>query len=247
MEYIEQLEQGRYGSFELKRLVGRNLIRGLIISVLVHATVIAAPYVIELFKGEEEIPDRVIVIDPSQLTKLKSHQKTEEQIAIARPKIAPPKAAIPIAVPEEQVEEQAELMPSQEDLTEFLSAGSDEDLDIGEGTEVVIADEGDAIPESDIFIPFEVAPTPLPDFSPKPETPEMAKLAGVAGKVVVQVYVDKKGEVKKWKIVSTKPPGLGFEDEVEKVIPKWRFTPAIQQGNPVGVWISIPFTFKQSK
>jgi outer membrane biosynthesis protein TonB len=41
-----------------------------------------------------------------------------------------------------------------------------------------------------------------------------------------------------------KPENLGFEKEVEKIIDKWRFTPAIQQGNPVGVWIAIPFTFK---
>ena len=247
MEYIEQLEQGRYGSFELKKLVGRNLIRGLVISVIVHTAVVASPYIANLFQSYIPEPGRVVVIDPSQLTKLKSLRDTPEQVAIARPKIAPPRAAIPVAVPEEQVEEQAELMPSQEELSDIMTAGGDEELDIGEGTEVVIADEGDAIPESDVFIPFEVAPTPLPDFSPQPEFPEMAKLAGVQGKVVAQVYVDKKGEVKKWKIVQVKPEGLGFEDEVEKVIKKWKFTPAIQQGNPVGVWIAIPFNFKYKK
>ncbi|MBK8130044.1 MAG: energy transducer TonB [bacterium] len=50
--------------------------------------------------------------------------------------------------------------------------------------------------------------------------------------------------MKKWRIVQAKPPDLGFEQEVEKVLPKWKFTPAIQQGNPVGVWIAIPFNFK---
>lgn len=243
MDYLEQIEQGRYGSFELKRFVGRNLLRGLVISVLVHAAVIAAPYVAELFKGEEEIPQRVVVIDPSQLTKLRSLRDTPEQVQVARPKIAPPRAAVPIAVPEEQVEEQQELMPTQEELADIISSG-DEDLEFEEGTEVVIAEEEDAIPGSDVFIPFEVAPTPLPDFSPQPEFPEIAKISKTPGKVVVQVYVDKKGDVKKWKIVSEKPPQLGFGEEVEKIITRWKFTPAIQQGNPVGVWIAIPFNFK---
>lgn len=246
MEYLEQLEQGRYGSFELKKLVGKNLLRGLVISVLVHAAVVASPYIAELFRHEEEIPRHIVVVDPSQLTKLKSLRETPEQVQVARPKIAPPKAAVPIAVPEEQVEEQQELMPSQEELSDIMAQGSDEELDIGEGTDVVIREE-EAIPGSDVFIPFEVAPQPLPDFSPQPAFPEMAKLAGVQGKVVIQIYVDKKGEVKKWKIASEKPADLGFGEEVIKIIPKWKFTPAIQQGNPVGVWIAIPFNFQYKK
>lgn len=247
MEYIEQLEQGRYGSFELKKLVGRNLIRGLVISVLVHTAVVASPYIAKLFESDIPEPTRVVILDPSQLTKLKSQRDTPEQVQIARPNIAPPRAAIPIAVPEEQVEEQQQLMPSQEELSNIMSAGSDDSLDFGTGTEVVIQESGDEIPGSDIFIPFEVAPQPLPDFSPKPDMPEMAKMAGVQGKVIVQVYVDKKGEVKKWKIVKEEPKDLGFGEEVEKIIPKWKFTPAIQQGNPVGVWIAIPFNFKYKK
>jgi protein TonB len=246
VDYLEQLEQGRYGSFELKKLVGRNLLRGLVISVLVHAAVVAAPYVADLFKHEEDIPRRVVVIDMSTLIKLKSLRETPEQVQVARPKIAPPKAAVPIAVPQEQVEEQQELMPSQKELSDIMAQGSDEDLDIGPGTDVVIKEEGE-IPDPGVFVPFEVAPTPLPDFSPQPAFPEMAKLAGVQGKVVIQIYVDKKGFVKKWKIASEKPADLGFGDEVIKIIPKWQFTPAIQQGNPVGVWIAIPFNFQYKK
>lgn len=243
MDYLEQLEQGRYGSFELKKTVGRNLLLGLVISMLVHAVVVGSPYIVKLFRGEEEIPSRIVVIDPSQLTKLKSQRETPPQIEITRPKIALPKAVIPIAVPEEQVEE-TPLMPTQEELTEIMADTGEDTLNIAPG-DVVIT--GEDIPGSDVFIPFEVPPTPLPDFSPQPEFPEMAKLAGVQGKVVVQIFVDKKGEVKKWKIAQEKPADLGFKEEVLKVIPKWKFTPAIQQGNPVGVWIAIPFNFQYKK
>jgi len=222
------------------------LLRGLVVSVLVHATVIASPYIAALFHKEEEIPTRVVVIDPSQLTKLISHQASEEQVQIARPKIAPPKAAVPVAVKEEQQEEQ-QLMPSQQELSSLMSANPGEDtLNITPETQVVIK-ETDEIPPSTEFIPFEVAPQPLPDFSPQPAFPEMAKLAGVQGKVVIQVYVDKKGFVKKYKIVQEKPADLGFGEEVTKIIDKWKFTPAIQQGNPVGVWIAIPFNFQYKK
>ena len=245
MEYLEQLEAGRYGSFELKKLVGKNLMRGLVISILIHSAVVASPYIARLFESDIPEPTRVIVIDPSTLTKLKSQQNTTEQVQIARPNIAPPKAAIPVAVPEEKVEEQQQLMPSQEELSNLMSSGANDSLDIGSGTEVVIKEESEeAIPGSDVFIPFEVAPQPLPDFSPHPEMPEMARIAKMTGKVIIQVYVDKKGEVKKYKIVKEEPKELGFGEAVEKVISKWKFTPAVQQGHPVGVWIAIPFNFK---
>lgn len=246
MNLIEELEKGRYGAFELNRLVGKNLLRGLVISIFIHGVVVAAPYVIGLFKSDIPEPKNIIILDPSELTKLKRQQKeTVEQVKIERPKIAPPKAAIPVAVKEEEIEEQPQLIPTQEEITTALSSG-DEELNIDAGAEVVIKEE-EGIPDIGSFTPYEVAPKPLPDFSPQPEFPDMAKMAAVPGKVVVQVYVDKKGEVKKWKVVKEEPKDLGFKEEVEKIIPKWKFTPAIQQNNPVGVWIAIPFNFKYKK
>lgn len=242
--FLEELEKGKYGSIELKKFVGKNLLRGLMISVLIHSAVVAAPFIASLFEDEIPPPSNVFVVDPSILKKLKQLDPSKAPPTIARPKLAPPKVVIPIAVKEDEVpEEQPEIM-KQEDLVQAIveDYGTDT-LAIGEGVELVLEDEG-AIPGYEEFIPFEVAPQPLPDFSPQPAFPEMAQRAGVSGKVTAQVYVDKKGEVKKWRIVQTKPEKLGFEEEVEKILPKWKFTPAIQQGNPVGVWIAIPFNFK---
>jgi TonB family protein len=249
MDFITQLEQGRYGSFELKHFVGKNLLRGLVISFLIHGVVVASPYIMTLFKSDIPEPDRVIVIDPSQLTKLQRQNKENiEQIKVARPNVAPPKAAVPIAVPEEEITEEPQLLASQSEIAAAVSAGDDEGLVIDPNAQVVIKEEeAEAIPDAGSFTPYEVAPQPLPDFMPQPLFPEMAKLAQVTGKVVAQVYVDKKGEVKKYKIVKVEPKDLGFEEEVQKVIMKWKFTPAIQQGNPVGVWIAIPFIFKYKK
>ncbi len=248
MNFYEQLEQGRYGSFELKKMLGPNLIKGLIFSFAVHALIVLSPYIVQLFKSEEDIPPPPIrVVDISTLTKLKSQQNTDAQVTIAAPKLAPPVAAIPVAVEENIVEEQ-QLIPTQSEIATQVAATKGEGLDIGSGEQIEIAGTVEEdIPDMGAFVPFEVAPQPLPNFSPQPEFPEMARTAGVPGKVVVQVYVDKKGEVKKWKIVKVDPKNLGFEDEVEKVITKWKFTPAIQQGNPVGVWVAVPFNFKYRK
>ncbi|MCB1059136.1 MAG: energy transducer TonB [Calditrichaeota bacterium] len=243
--FLEELEKGKYGSIELKKFVGKNLLRGLAISVAIHTAVVAAPMIATLFKEDIPPPDRVVVVDPSILEKLKRLNPNQAPPKIARPKLAPPKVVVPIAVSEEEVpEEQPEILKQEELVQAIVEEYGDDTLAIGEGVELVIEDDGGDIPGYDQFIPFEVPPQPLPDFSPQPAFPEMAQRAGVSGKVTAQVYVDKKGEVKKWRIVQAKPEKLGFEEEVEKVLPKWKFTPAIQQGNPVGVWIAIPFNFK---
>ncbi|MBL0060001.1 MAG: TonB family protein [bacterium] len=241
--FLEELEKGKYGSIELKKTLGKNLLRGLMFRVMVHTAVVAAPFVASLFEDEIPPPDRVMVIDPSILEKLKRLNPNQAPPKIARPKLAMPKVVIPIAVSEEKVEEQPELMKQEELVAAIVEEYGTDTLAIDAGVELVLGDEN-AIPGYEEFIPFEVAPQPLPDFSPQPAFPEMAQRAGVSGKVTAQVYVDKKGEVKKWRIVQAKPEKLGFEEEVEKILPKWKFTPAIQQGNPVGVWIAIPFNFK---
>jgi protein TonB len=247
--FYEQLTLGRYGAMELKRIVGPNLLRGLAISFAVHALIISSPYIVKLFKGEEVIPPPPIrIVDISQLTKLKSMQETPEQVRLTLPKLAAPTAAIPIAVPEDEVEAQPLIM-SQKDLTTVLALTGAEDasLDFKPGEKFEIreeAQESDEIPDAGKFIPFEVPPQPLADFSPKPEYPDVAMATGVKGKVVVQCYVDKTGLVKKFQIISAKPPNLGFEEAVSKVIVKWKFTPAIQNGKPIGVWVEFPFNFE---
>lgn len=243
--YLEELEKGKYGSIELKYSVGKHLLRGLFISLLIHSAVVASPYIASLFQEEIPPPPAQVYDITTALKKLKQLDPTKKPPTIARPKLALPKVVVPIAVKEDEVPEEQPVMMKQEEIVEAIveDYGSDS-LAIDPNADLVIEDNGGDIPDYSTFIPFEVAPQPLPDFSPQPAFPEMAQRAGVAGKVTAQVYVDKKGEVKKWRIVQAKPEKLGFEEEVEKVLPKWKFTPAIQQGNPVGVWIAIPFNFK---
>jgi TonB family protein len=104
--------------------------------------------------------------------------------------------------------------------------------------------DSSAIPEPGTFARFEVPPEPLPKYAFQPEFPDSALAFGMAGKVVVQVYVDRDGIVRKWKIAKVEPAGYGFEKAVLDVIPHWRFTPAIQGGKPIGVWVAVPFNFK---
>ena len=249
MNFFEELELTHYGSFELSRRVGPNLLKGLAVSFLIHSLVVASPFIVKLFQGNEEIPPPPLrVVDISQLTKLKRLQDTPDQIRIALPKLAAPKAMVPIAVDEDVIDTDANLMPSQAEIVNMIANDAGEEgLDLRPGEMIEIREEaltGDEIPEVGKFIPFEVAPQPLPDFSPAPAYPDVAMSAKILGKVIVWVYVDKAGVVKKYQIKSVIPKEMGFEESVIKVINKWKFTPAIQNGNAIGVWVEIPFTFQ---
>jgi len=61
--------------------------------------------------------------------------------------------------------------------------------------------------------------------------------------VMVQAYVDKNGEVKKAQAVKTNRPNMGFEEAAVKAAYKCKYRPAIQNGNPVGVWIGYRVEF----
>jgi protein TonB len=245
MDVYEELTKDRYGSFELRKYLARYLWIGLAVSVGLHGTAVGSYVVALALTRKPPPPKRVVVLDPSKLGAPPSitDKTVPPTIKVAQPTIAPPAAAKPVAVPDEEEKEEVTIM-TQEELAMAATPAQDTTLFSGDNVETVFKELEleDFIPSPETFTPYEVAPAPI--VNPSPEYPEMAKTAGVKGKVVVKIYVDKKGDVRQWEIMAAKPAGLGFEEEVIKVIQKWKFTPAIQQNNPVGVWIAIPFNFE---
>lgn len=77
----------------------------------------------------------------------------------------------------------------------------------------------------------------------KPRYPEIAYNSGVEGDVILLVYVDERGSVRNAVVQSS--PGLPALDEAAKEAAyKCQFTPAEQQGVPVGVWYSLVMEFR---
>lgn len=75
----------------------------------------------------------------------------------------------------------------------------------------------------------------------KPEYPEIAKRAGITGKVFVKVLVDKNGLPKK-AIVMKSDLELFNPSAVDAAM-KSKFTPAINNGEAIAVWIVLPYKF----
>ena len=90
------------------------------------------------------------------------------------------------------------------------------------------------------FIELDSPPTPIGSMSP--EYPASAKQSGIQGSVFVQAYIGKNGEVKATKVVRSLQVDL--DSAAVRTVRATRFKPAMQNGNPVGVWVTIPFRFK---
>jgi len=95
--------------------------------------------------------------------------------------------------------------------------------------------------ESPIFMQWEEAP-PHTDWDQAPRLvhrvapvyPEIARKAGVEGRVILQIVVDEAGKVIEARPVVADPPGI-FEQDAMTAVMQWRFEPALKDGNPIKV------------
>ncbi|MEE9430978.1 MAG: energy transducer TonB [Melioribacteraceae bacterium] len=150
------------------------------------------------------------------------------------PPVPPPKPIIPIEAPSD--EEELEDIPID-----------DNDLKVNEDVEPtqppIIKDDDTNI--ETIFVAVEEMPTPIGGISAiqkKIIYPEIAKRAGVQGRVTVRAFVDKNGNVFKAEII--KGIGAGCDEEAITAVMKTKFSPGMQRGKPVRVQVSVPILFK---
>ncbi len=112
-------------------------------------------------------------------------------------------------------------------------------------------------PEVDFFIVVEVMPCLLPDsgvcepddnvpglrdIGKKIRYPEIARKAGVEGRVILQFIVNENGSVTEVAVV--RGIGAGCDEEALRVVREAKFKPGKQRGKAVKVKMSLPITFK---
>lgn len=72
--------------------------------------------------------------------------------------------------------------------------------------------------------------------------PEMARKAGIEGRVFLQFIVNERGEVENPRVI--RGIGGGCDVEALKAIQKAKFKPGLQRGRPVRVQYNLPVVFK---
>jgi len=95
--------------------------------------------------------------------------------------------------------------------------------------------------EPQYFVAVEEMPEPIGGIQAiqsKIVYPEIAKRAGVEGKVYVLAFVDENGNVTK--VTLTKGIGAGCDEAAMEAVRKTKFKPGKQRGKPVKVQVQIP-------
>lgn len=115
------------------------------------------------------------------------------------------------------------------------------DLNIGE------IFKGKAFNKSIYFVAVEEMPEPvggIKAIQSKITYPEIAKRAGIQGRVFVKAYIDENGDVNETEII--KGIGAGCDEAAMRAVEQTKFTPGKQRGKPVKVQVSVPILFKLS-
>ncbi len=144
-----------------------------------------------------------------------------EQLKIPEP---PARPSVPIASEDEFFDEDITIEDTEiEDFEDW------EAPNLGAGPE-------------DEFIPYDQAPVPKIPLSSLVVYPDLAREAGIEGKVYIKAFINKKGLVTSLKILKG-IPNTGLDEAAIKAVRKSRWYPARQRDKKVGVWITIPIDF----
>ncbi|TSA17797.1 energy transducer TonB [bacterium] len=90
------------------------------------------------------------------------------------------------------------------------------------------------------YVPYEKPPEAIKQMPAK--YPEAAKKDKVEGTVWLKTLVDVQGKVTKVEIQKSDAEMLN--QAAVDAVKQWVFKPAVMEGKPVAVWVSIPFRFK---
>lgn len=258
---IEILQDTGYGATELKKTYQKYLQRGLILAIVIHGFIIGtylfANYISKMEEQKKnDIQQRIINVSDLEPPPSATDDEEPPPPKIEEPPVAPPKdltALTPEPVAKEKAEEQT--IKTQQELEEIKAPVGNNDTGKFQYTgnvkveekkiEEKIEKKEKVVEEKTVFQSFEVEKAPecvnLSQVRSSMKYPEIAREAGMEGRVTVKVLVGPDGNV--LKVGSVSGPDV-FHDEVRDKAMNLQFTPGLQNGKPVKVWVTVPFNFK---
>jgi TonB family protein len=245
----------QYGAIELKKNYRKYLKIGLIAAIFIHFFIISGYFFAGYLKNEEVSEKKYISknIDLSNIEIPPSIEDKEvpqeiEKISSVKDLTALTPQPVARELAEEltiKTQEQLENInvPVGNDSGKFQYTGT-ENVKI-EDVKIIEKIENIEIKEKINYQSFEVEKVPecvnLNQIRSLMKYPELAIEAQIEGKVTVKVLVGVDGSVEK--VGNISGPEI-FYSEVKEKSKLLQFTPGLQNGKAVNVWISVPFNFK---
>ena len=177
--------------------------------------------------------DFEIVLPEQEQITMEEIQQTE-QIEEPPP---PPKPPVPVEVPNDEILED-----------DILDLDASLDLDApAAALPPPPAPEKEEEEEPEIFLIVEQMPELVDGYGAlvsRVKYPEIARKAGVEGRVTVEFVVNEQGNVQDVVVKPGYGIGAGCDEEAIRVVSETKFTPGKQRGKAVPVRMSLPITFK---
>ena len=170
-----------------------------------------------------------IVMDEQEIVEMEEIIQTQ-QIETPPP---PPRPPVPVEVPNDEIIEDVDI-----DIGGDLDLGGQLDM-----PPPPPPDEDED--EEDFFVVVEDMPEligGLQGLQQKIRYPEMARRAGIEGRVTVQFIVNEQGQVEDPQVI--RGIGGGADEEALRVVREAEFRPGMQRGRPVRVQYSLPIFFR---
>jgi protein TonB len=205
---------------DLKRNYPIFLQVGIILALL---TMIAAVKV-----NIETEPPKVVELDEQEVVEMEEVVQTK-QIDTPPP---PPRPPVPVEVPNDEVIEDEMI-------------DMDAELDMDAPMELPPPPEEEEDQEEDFFVVVEQMPElkgGMSKLQSSVKYPEMARKAGIEGRVTVQFIVTEEGNVENAQVV--RGIGGGCDEEALKAIKQAEFSPGMQRGRPVRVQYALSINFR---
>ncbi|MDR9419144.1 energy transducer TonB [Gracilimonas sp.] len=205
---------------DLKRSYTVYLEAGLIIALLFMITAVNVTL--------ESEPPQVVELDEQEVVEMEEIVQTK-QIETPPP---PPRPPVPVEVPNDEIIEDEMI-----DL--------DAELDMDAPMDLPPPPEEDDGGEEDFFVVVEQMPKligGMAELQSNVEYPEMARRAGIEGRVTVQFIVNENGEVENARVV--RGIGGGCDEEALKAVQNAEFEPGMQRGRPVRVQYALNINFR---
>ena len=265
--YQEPIEtRMEYGVPELKKSYKKYASRGLILALILHLVLVSG-YIFSLYLERLNAEKQLQIKRDIELKDIQTQENEKaEEDAPPPPDIEPQKIEalkdIAALTPEPVAKEKADIetikkVEETEKIKAFVSSEGSENFDPNKETgkikveekkvEEKVKQEEKKDKEKKVYQQFEVDKAPvavnLSQVQGSMRYPEIARSSGTEGKVTVKVLVGPDGSVQS--IGGFSGPDV-FREEVSSKVMNLQFTPALQQGQPVRCWVSVPFNFKIS-
>ncbi|MFZ1279406.1 MAG: energy transducer TonB [Ignavibacteriaceae bacterium] len=249
-ELIFAQKNKEYGAYKLRKAYNKYLAIAMWIAILIVFLVTAGPTIYKTLNPEKVSVNRKKIVSITDLApppSIGEEQKIEE-VNAPPPLKSTIKFTPPVVKPDDQVTE--EYVPTVDELKDVDPGARTEegqeggvDYSLIEVEEQVVEEKKEEAPQ--YFVAVEEMPEPIGGIAAIQsliEYPEIAKRAGVEGKVYVLAFVDERGNVTSAKIL--KGIGAGCDEAAIDAVRKTKFKPGKQRGTPVKVQVSIPIVFK---